>query len=329
MSPNMPSLDGTVILEALPGGAILLDQDACVCLINNAAIGILGIEAGAAVGRPITELHGGFELDRPGAQQAGELDLPGYQVRYRVAPIVTGAEPDVWQGRLILLEVSAHDIFARRDTADTVAALVHDLRAPLTTITSYANLLLLGTIDPLSDSQHQFISVMKANAGRLLDELNNLVTAYRVRSGLFELDREDLDIVSIVREVATTRADSYALQDLKLTIDSQEPEIMVSADQRGVWDIVSSLLDNACRRSQPAGEVIVAIVNDDDAVRVTVQDADTSCLSKELFARRHTYLHQPLAVAHDLVKLHDGRLWVESVQGQGCVVHFTLPRAAA
>src|SRR5689334_11168497 len=122
MSSNMPSLDGTVILEALPGGAILIDQDACVCFINSAAVGILGIEAGAAVGRPITDLPGGFELDRPGAQQAGELDLPDYQAHYRVTPIITGAGPDVWHGRLILLDEIAHDLFARRDTADIVAA---------------------------------------------------------------------------------------------------------------------------------------------------------------------------------------------------------------
>jgi signal transduction histidine kinase len=324
MLSNMPSLDGAAILEVLPEGAILIDQDDRIRLINTAAVDILGIDAGAAVGRSITELPGGFVLD--GADEKSEyLDLPDRWVRCRMTPLTVGAEPEVWNGTLILLDDVGRDILAHQRSADFVSALIHDLRVPLTRIRGHADILLL--MDLPADTQCQFIGGIKANAGQLMDELSNLLTAYRIRSGQLRLEPEALDIVSVVREVAQTRADSYALQDLKLTIVCLKPEIMVSADQRSIRDILSNLLDNACRQSRPAGEVIVAIVDDDDGVRVIVQDANASCTSEELFAHSHIYIHQPLAVAQGLVRLHGGRLWAESIQGQGCKVSFTLPRA--
>jgi PAS domain-containing protein len=63
MLSNMPSLDGAAILEALPEGAILIDQDARIRFINAAAVGILGIDADMPIGQSLADLPGGFGLD--------------------------------------------------------------------------------------------------------------------------------------------------------------------------------------------------------------------------------------------------------------------------
>jgi signal transduction histidine kinase len=326
MLPNMPFLDGAAILEALPEGAILIDQDARIRLINAAAVSILGIDASAAVGRSIADLPGGFVLD--GTDEKSEyLDLPDRWVRCRRAPLAVGAEPDVWTGTLLLLDEVGLDILAHPPSADFVSALIHELRAPLTTITGYTNLLLLGTMGPLPEMQREAIDVIKDNVRRVMEEINNVVTAYRTRSGQLQLDREALDIVVIVREVAQRYADSYARQDLKLTIDCEAPEVIVDGDQRALRDILATLLEQACRYSQPKTEVTVTIANDHDEARVTIQDTGFGFTTEGRPAYRHTYMHVPWIATQGLVKLQGGRLWAESVQDQGCRVSFTLPYA--
>jgi two-component system sensor histidine kinase VicK len=276
------------------------------------------------IGQSLADLPGGFGLDGAAAK-IGYLDLPNRWVRCRMAPLVVGVEPEVWQGTLILLDNVGRDILAQNGSTDFVAVLIHELRAPLTTITGYTNLLLLGAMEPLTEIQREFIGVIKANAGRLMEEINNLVTVYRIHSGQYHLEREALDVVSIVREVAQTRADSYARQDLKLTIDCQAPEVIVDAQDGAIRDILSCLLEHACRHSQPKSEVRVAVVEDRDEARVTIQDTDIGFTAHRLLEHRHSYWHAPLIAAQALVRLHGGRLWVESIQGEGCRVNFTLP----
>ncbi|HET9221483.1 MAG TPA: histidine kinase dimerization/phospho-acceptor domain-containing protein [Roseiflexaceae bacterium] len=326
MPSNMPSLDGVAILEALPEGAILIDRDARICFVNTAAVRILGIEGDMPIGRSLADLPGGLGLAREG-EDTGYLDLPDRWVRCRMTPIVVGAGPEAWNGTLILLDDVGQDIFARRDNADLVRALMHELRIPLTGISGYADILLL--MDTLSDTQRRFISGIKANVGQLREELDSVLIVYRIRSGDLRLDRAAVDVVSVVREVAQAHAESYARRDLTLTIECQAPEMIVEADDRGVRDILSILLGHACQRSQPKSEVRVTVVDDRDEARVTIQDTDIHCDTERLLAHRHKYWHMPMIAAHGLVRLHGGRLWAEGVQGQGCIVSFTLPHSEA
>jgi signal transduction histidine kinase len=328
MLSNMPSLDGAAILEALPEGAILIDQEARICFINAAAVSILGIEGDRPTGQSLADLPGGFGLDGT-AEQTGYLDLPDRWTRYRMAPLAMGAEPDMWRGTLILLDDIGRDILAHRDSANFVSALIHELRAPLASISGYANILLLGVMNPLTDIQREAIGVIKVNAGRALEEISHLLTAYRIRSGQLHLERAALDIASVVQEVAQTCADSYARQELTLTIDCQAQEAIVEAHDGAVRDILSILLEHACHHSQPKSEVRVTIVEERDHGCVTIQDTDIGFTAERLLAHRHRYWHVPMIAAQGLVKLHGGRLWAESVQGQGCKVSFTLPHAAA
>jgi signal transduction histidine kinase len=322
MLSNMPPLDGAAILEALPEGAILIDQDARIRFINSAAVDMLGTEATMPLGQSLAELPGCSSLDGA-AEETGYLDLPDRWVRYRMAPLMVGVEPDSWNGTLILLDDVGQDIFAHRDTTDFVSALMHELRVPLTGISGYADILLL--MDTFSDTQRRFISGIKANVGQLREAIDSILTVYRIHSGDFRLERAALDIVSVVREIAQTRADSYARRDLTLTTDCQAPEIIVDAQDGAVRNILSILLEHACQRSQPKSEVKVTLVDDRDEARVTIQDTDIGCTTERLLAHRYMYWHVPLIAAQGLVKLHGGRLWAESVEGQGCRVSFTLP----
>jgi signal transduction histidine kinase len=289
---------------------------------------MLGVDHDTALGKLLSDLPGCLGLASDSHAESEYLELPNRWVHYRVTPLAIGAEPDTWHGRLFVLNDIGQEIFAHRDTAQFVAALMHDLRAPLTSISGYANLLLLGAMDPLSDIQHQSIGMIKANAERLMAGLSNLLTAYRVYSGQFQLEREALDIVSLASEVARSRAESYARQNLKLIVDCQLPEIVIDGDRHAVWDILSILLEHAGQHSRADSEVRIALVDTRHGVDVAIQDTDTSFTIERLLADRRSFWQVPLIAADGLVTLHGGRLWTERVQEVGCRVCFTLPHAA-
>jgi signal transduction histidine kinase len=224
-----------------------------------------------------------------------------------------------------------------------VALASHELRTPLTMVIAYTEVLARS----LTGTELQQIDEIRANATRMkqiVDTLSELQT-----SGTTEaLIPQEFDVVAIIRQVIEQVNERYPR--VRIQLQTQQPILSVTADDRWVRVLVSQLLMNAAEHARR--ERVDVIVQ--DTVRrdmpepvshdrrrwltVTVIDhgigiADLDQL--HLFApfvqlddsltRTSTGAGLGLALVYDIVQRMEGYVWVSSKVGEGSVFAVMLP----
>jgi two-component system phosphate regulon sensor histidine kinase PhoR len=219
-----------------------------------------------------------------------------------------------------------------------VANASHELRTPLAAIRGFAETL-LG--DPaLPDEQRQnYLEVIDRHARRLGTLVDDLLELSRIESGQAPLDLQPVDVAAIasglLRDVETRLAERRLEADSQLSGPGE-----AWADPRAVWQILSNLLDNAIKYTEPGGRIRIRIVGDSRTVRVAVSDSGTGIPERDL-ARIFERFYRVdrarsralggtglgLSIVKHLVQSQGGEITVESELGRGSTFRFNLPRA--
>jgi signal transduction histidine kinase/ActR/RegA family two-component response regulator len=229
---------------------------------------------------------------------------------------------------------------ANRLKTEFVSMVTHELRTPLTSILGYVDLLLDAEAGELGADQHEYLTIVKNNAGRLLSLINNLLDIARIEAGRFELERAAVDLSHLVHEVATTLAPMLDAKDQHLSVELDQTLPSVWADPDRLRQIIINLVSNAQKYTPSGGSISVAAEHTDGAVRVQVRDTGVGLSTDELAhlftkffrarnpaTRNVTGSGLGLALTRSLVELHGGALGVVSAPGEGSTFSFTLPLA--
>ena len=327
-----------MILRALADGALIVDLEGVVRQANPAAAALLRVSADALPGMRLADLPGGAALLAPG-EQASEIAHGEQTVRYSSAPLRSEDGRDTIVGTLITLRDLTSERARKQTQYDFVSRALHDVRVPLQAIGGTTEGLLRGWFGPITDEQREFLVTIKENAARQGDLFSNIFDVYALKAGLIPLNEERLHIEGLVHEVAHEFAARYQARSVGLTLEIAEDLPALSADRRRLRQVLVTLFENACKYSLADGQVTVRVYARDGLVRVDLQDQGvgiravdqpkifTPFFRGESPLREGRYGGLNLAIAKMLVALHGGRLWFESVEGQGSTFSFTLPVA--
>jgi two-component system CheB/CheR fusion protein len=169
---------------------------------------------------------------------------------------------------------------------------------------------------------------------RLIDEMRDLT---RIRGELFQLNnRENVDIVALVRHVIEQHE---AGSRRRIKLESGEEHITGTWDEARVEQVLNNLLSNALKYSPAETPVTVGIERRDNEVVVRVRDEGPGIQEEQqahIFDRFYRIenngeqlqvegLGLGLYIAHEIVRLQGGRIWLESKEGQGSTFFFSLP----
>lgn len=216
-----------------------------------------------------------------------------------------------------------------------LAMLGHELRNPLSAMKSAAALLAMGHAKP--EVHERARSVIQRQIGLLTDIVNDLLDVARLNSGKVALNRTVVDLGAAVRHVIEAFDDSRRCEHLKL--QSTLAPLCVLADPTRLEQIVTNLLDNACKYTAAGGELRVQVeVQGDDAV-LTVQDTgagiapdllpyvfDVFAQGQRTLDRAQGGLGLGLTVVRRLVELHGGSVSADSRGvGHGSTFVLRLP----
>jgi signal transduction histidine kinase/CheY-like chemotaxis protein len=218
-----------------------------------------------------------------------------------------------------------------------LAMLGHELRNPLSAMKSASTL--LGTPSVHADVHARSRKVIDRQIGRLTDLVDDMLDVARLNSGKIVLDRRIVDMAEVVRHVVASFAD--AGRCLHLRVETALAPAWVFADETRLEQIVSNLLDNACKYTPPGGRVRIETSTGEDGATLTVSD-DGSGIAPELlprifdvFAQGERTLERAqgglglgLTVVRRLVALHGGSIVAESAgMGRGASFRMRLPQA--
>ena len=223
------------------------------------------------------------------------------------------------------------------DNADFVALAAHELRAPLTVIRGYLDMLDEEIYDKVTDDQRALLDRLNVSAKRLASYVNNVLNANRYDRNHLQLKLTETTIADIVADV---RKDL----DLRATtvnrhIDWQIPNNLptVAADKSSIGEVITNLVDNAIKYSNDGGTVEVTAKRSGDFVAVSVIDHGIGIArsaAEHLFTKFYRS-HRSRAsvggtgiglyISRGIIESHGGTIGVDSTEGEGSTFTFTVP----
>jgi two-component system sensor histidine kinase BaeS len=227
---------------------------------------------------------------------------------------------------------------ARQMQIDFVANVSHELRTPLTSIKGMIETLRDGAVDD-PEVRDPFLETVEDETDRLIRLVNDLLLLSRADSEALNLHRQSKDLTELVQATVDRLATEAEARKLVLEVEASPDAPPAWADADRIEQVLLNLLDNAIKYSPPGGTVTVKVVaGPDHSALVQVRDEGIGIPAEDLphIGRRFYRADKArsrakggsglgLAIAQALVAAHGGRLWLESQEGQGTTVSFTLP----
>jgi signal transduction histidine kinase len=220
-----------------------------------------------------------------------------------------------------------------RHKSEFLANMSHELRTPLNAIIGFSELLELQVAGELNAEQLAYVQDVLDAGRHLLSLINDILDLSKVEAGKMELDLSEFSLRQALEAGLTMHAERAARAGVALGLDLEPEDITVRADERKLRQVVFNLLANAVRFTPPGGRVDVSAHLTDGVVEVDVIDtgagiavADAERIFEEFASGagdEGTGLGLPLS--RRFVELHGGRLWAESVPGEGSAFKFTMP----
>ncbi|MBQ5334317.1 MAG: HAMP domain-containing histidine kinase [Oscillospiraceae bacterium] len=220
-----------------------------------------------------------------------------------------------------------------------ISSVSHELRTPLTAIKGWAE-----TLSDMSDAEDSVdpmmmqkgLNVIVGETERLSQMVEELLDFSRMQSGHFTLQMDTMDVLAELGDAVLIYVERAKKDGIYVTYEEPEMLPFVCGDKNRIRQVFINIIDNAIKYSDKDGHVYITAEAESDgsAVRVIVQD-DGCGIKAEDLPKIKTKFYKPnhtrrgsgigLAVADEIISLHNGTLTIESEEGVGTRVTITLP----
>jgi CheY-like chemotaxis protein len=218
-----------------------------------------------------------------------------------------------------------------------LAMLGHELRNPLAAITNAGELTKL--IKPTDPTFEESLDIIRQQASLMKRLVDDLLDVSRITSGRVQLQKEIVSAGDIMERVAEANNLLFSSREHTLHLEIPKKEILLEADPYRLEQILSNLLVNAAKYTDPGGQMWFSARRDGNDVLFRVKDtgigigADLLPNVFDLFAQANRSLHRAegglgigLTIVRGLAELHGGKVWVHSRGfGHGAEFFVSLP----
>jgi signal transduction histidine kinase len=225
----------------------------------------------------------------------------------------------------------------------------------MTSIKGFTQLLVMGSLGPINETQREFLGIIQNNAERMIAIINDLLDITKIETGSVELELRSLHLAETLSSVMMELQPKIQERGHSLAISIPPGLPLVRADHRRFNQILFNLLSNAVKYTPRNGEISlearevgIDVVPEDlreglrsgRYVQVDVRDTGVGIAPEEherIFERFYR-TENPLKVeaggtglglslVRPLVTLFGGRVWVKSALNEGSTFTFVLPAA--
>lgn len=222
-----------------------------------------------------------------------------------------------------------------------LAMLSHELRAPLTPIRN--GLFLLEKSPPDSPTAARARAIICRQVDHLSRLVDDLLDMARVVRGVIRVEKWPIDLSEVVRQVVQDHEALFASAQVSIELTGAEEPLWVDGDRVRLAQVLTNLLTNAAKFSNPGGQTTVSLAREDARAVLRVRDSGQGIPPEvlprlfEIFAQADTSLDRScgglglgLALAKALVTLHGGTITASSAgAGRGSEFVVTLPALQA
>lgn len=333
------------VINSMPAGLITLDNQNCIVSLNDKAQSIFGLQGETVEGKPLEALAGTEHCEmgpmirenREFVDLSMECQRPdgGYIPVKVSASHLKGQDGEPLGTVLIVRDMREIRVMeealerSRRHAAlgRMAAGIAHEIRNPLGTLRGFAQYFAkLGG----KDSQAEEYSELMVGE---VDRLNRIISALLQFARPREPEPAEVDLGDLIRRTARLLQDDLEARDLSFQLDPPTQTILFTADADLLTQVLINLLQNAQAATEPGGEIRFGASGQETDIRFWVADTGKGMTSEEqlrmfdpFFTTRKTGTGLGLAMVHQIVEQHEGRINVESAPDKGTRVEIILPR---
>lgn len=217
------------------------------------------------------------------------------------------------------------------------AMITHELKTPLIPISGYAELFLDGSLGPINDDQKEKMRVIYESSLRLMTLIQDILDARKLELGRLKLDLRDESIKLIVQRCIDIFKPITTQKNIAL-VDHTEQAI-ARCDPDRILQVLNNIISNAIKfvpivggaisiNSRTENGVIVLSITDNGPGIPKEKQQD---LFKRFYQVDKTLTRKSggtglgLAISRGIIETHGGKIWVDSEEGHGTTVNFTIP----
>jgi signal transduction histidine kinase len=226
---------------------------------------------------------------------------------------------------------------ASQHKSQFLANMSHELRTPLNAILGYSELMADGTYGEPTEKMLGVLKRLESNGKHLLGLINAVLDLSKIEAGRLVLDFADYSLTDVVQTVCTAVEPLAADKKLALKVEASTDLPAGRGDERRLTQVLLNLVGNAIKFTD-SGEVVIKAAASNGSFQVSVRDtgpgistADQAKLFQEFQQADSSLMRKKggtglgLAISKRIIEMHGGRIWVDSVVGEGSTFSFTLP----
>ncbi len=217
-----------------------------------------------------------------------------------------------------------------------LAQIGHEIRTPLNAIKGFGELLADETVGELNPAQKKYMGKITDNAQKLLLVVNQILDWAKMESDQIVLEKQPLNLCRIAEEVGNLL--ELRMQEKQLTYIVQDADwANVNGDWSRLREVLINLVSNSVKFTNQGGHITISFEQKEQYILTHVTD-DGCGIAQEKTAQ----LFEPflkgadrpgeeknsglgLWICRSIIELHDGHIWVNSMQDEGTTFSFALP----
>ncbi len=243
------------------------------------------------------------------------------------------------QGKLEKAKLEAE--LANKSRSEFLANMSHELRTPLNAILGFAQMIENGTFGEIGHPKyHDYIGSIQESGSTLLSKINDLLEIANIDSGRMVLNEELTDLTQVIRHAIEFHSHHAFSEQITLRERLPKQPLPVFIDRIRMLQVLTNLISNAIKYNGAGGVVdITCDTRKDGGINIIIEDNGGGIPSTHLqnilsafrqdnsfFARSRDCVGLGLALSKEIVKLHHGRIEIESEQGKGTLITIRLPK---
>lgn len=219
---------------------------------------------------------------------------------------------------------------------ELISNVSHDLKTPLTSIINYVNILNQASIT--EEERKDYLMILDKNSKRLKTLIEDLFEASKLNSGKMKIEKQKLDIVSLVYQGIGEYSNLYEEKNIEFKVSSNEDEIILDLDGKLMSRVFENLIVNSLKYSLENTRVYIDIKSKESTVEISfknISNYEMDFNTEDIFERftradksRNSSVEgsgMGLAITKSIIELHNGNIKIE-VEGDMFKIYLVIPK---
>jgi two-component system phosphate regulon sensor histidine kinase PhoR len=314
-------------------------RDERIVLANAAARHAFDLGAAVVEGHPLSDLIDNEELIKfvssapeTGSAQKSEIPLGDGRTLYATLTPIPGV------GRAVVMQDITHLKELDQMKTEFVSTVSHDLRSPLTSILGYAQM--LNAIGPLNDRQQMFVERIRRGVNQITELISDLLDIGKIEAGL-DMEMAPCDMAAMAKDVVEQLKGQTADKRQQIVCHRPDQPAQVMGNDVRLRQVIGNLVGNAVKYTPEGGEINVTVRPENGTMLLSVADngfgihpADVPYIFDKFYRVQTDETADiqgtglGLSICKSVVEKHEGRIWAESMPGEGSIFYVSLPLLA-